>query len=381
MPCFPRLSPHSAQKPRVSEPAVVCSTVRARPQARLLNFFRKSGNTVGAPHQPVPSAKLDQFEAGLRNQRLSELSALQQLRHPAVPFRDQPLLRYMQQKAALDQRIEGGLKDRLCAAHASVCETRERFSYGRGNVNVDNAANGFEGFRRLAALRDVYRDQSLDYPARAAASVKFQVGNCGENGVLATHLHSNRLTPGYMVSYVESLPIGHCWAELTADHGSDVLAERPISSQDIVLDPWGEGPAVLRQDSWCANDLDRIEPLLGYRDPAGFRVFAQELQQQRDLSVEKYLQPYQAAMPGKQDKIWAPTPIIDAAFEARAALQEQRIAAGAALQQQTAALYAAGVAKEGLSHERLAQQGQLNLAILRAGVERTLRLKPQNTPE
>lgn len=376
MPCFSRLNPFSARK-LVPEMSAARSASRTSRPSRFLNFFRKSGNTSSRPFRPVSSAGLEQFQVGQRSQRSNELHALGLQRDASVPARDLPLLRYMEQKAALGERIEGDLSARLRAAHASVCDTRAHFVYGRGNVGVDNKANGYEGFRRLAALRDVYRDQALDYPARAAASVKFQVGNCGENGVLAAHLHSNRLTPGYMVSYVESLPIQHCWAELTADNGSEVLSERPISPQDIVLDPWGEGPAVLRQDTWCASDMNKIEPVAGYRHDDGFRAFSQALQQQENLSVEHYLQPHQGEMPGPHDKIWAPTPILNDSFNRRAARQEQQIATGNGLKQQASQLQAAGVADAALTRERIAQQGRLNQDILRAGVKRELRLKPQ----
>lgn len=297
----------------------------------------------------------------------AECAALADLRQEQVAESEYPLQAYLQQRAVLGERVEGALLTRLRAAHASVTETRDLLALGRGNVTDDINASDNRSYEHLLGFRTYAGQHGLDTKSYAAAAVKFQAGNCGEFADVATHIHSGKLQPELQVSKVASKAVDHSWSEESPKSG-----QAPLN--DIILDAWAEGPAILRQDARFAAYPENISTQYRYQDAKGFNRF-QAAQSRLKVSVEKR----SAAYKGQKidpSHCWHPTQVRSQAFTELARQRETAIATGQTLSEKSRMLRQMGVSKHAVRKDQVKQQGKVNLEILQAGVTRDLRLKP-----
>jgi hypothetical protein len=151
----------------------------------------------------------------------------------------------------------------LRAAHDSVQETRRLLPNGRGNVKEDILATGGEASRMHlagAVMREHYLQQKFgDSPeerfsmqTETAVSLITGQASCLGSALVAAHVHASRLGQGQAVAVVANDHVDHVWSE----------ARRPGSdrSNDVILDRWTSGPAILKQDSRFGQD-PRVEDI------------------------------------------------------------------------------------------------------------------------
>ena len=153
---------------------------------------------------------------------------------------------------------QGGSLNRLRAANDTVEETRSLLPYGRGNVVEDNKRTHYESSRRDEAamhLLDENRHMGDDPQQLTAAMFRFvKAARCGGSAPIATHLHANKLEGEYRVSTVEANRVDHTFTEVTRKDGR--------RQNDAIIDPWLDGPAVLRKDArYGDTDVKRIHQL------------------------------------------------------------------------------------------------------------------------
>lgn len=144
---------------------------------------------------------------------------------------------------------QGDSLKRLKAANDTVDETRALLPYGRGNVTVDNERTRYQSSMRDEAamhLIDDYGHRGEDPEQLKAGMFRFaKAARCGGSAPIATHLHADKLEDPYRVSTVEGKREDHTWTEVTRKD-----ARR---RDDAIIDPWCDGPAVLREDARYGN--------------------------------------------------------------------------------------------------------------------------------
>lgn len=198
----------------------------------------------------------------------------------ALPPRDKDALAgYLMARAAMHRKIDDapeiewnadGSMDkrsdalkRLRAANETVEETHALLPYGRGNVTEDNRRTGYESSRRDEAAPHLFDENShKGEPQHLWAAVfRFvKAARCGGSAPIATHLHAAKLEEPYRVSTVEGKRVDHTWTELT---WKDARRQ-----DDVIIDRWCEGPAVLREDARYGNaDAKTIHQLDGTTGP------------------------------------------------------------------------------------------------------------------
>lgn len=224
---------------------------------------------------------------------------------------------------ALDGRaIEGEALDRLRQANDVLQQTREAMPIGRGNVTTDIDATSGHSYRTYSAARVVRNSRKLNVlPVHRAAIAEIAgAGNCGEHAAVAVHKLAAGLSEGQEVHSVVNREADHGWAELRTPAAPH---ERPT----IVVDAWGEGPAIHAEDgvftseaipaaqreSDYSYDAHTAPPALAAK--AGFVAGHAEELGARIATVRTGM----AALQFKQRKTFGPTPIVDTGFASRVA--------------------------------------------------------------
>ena len=168
-----------------------------------------------------------------------------------VPPQLYPLATYAAQRALRGKPLLENLRP-LLAADETVRETRATLWAGRGNVREDLTSNNYDSSRRTFASRalsaefDIPSVTDLDYAdISTAIAATAGSGNCGEHAAIAMRLHGNpeRLQDGNVLSTMSlnNPEYDHAWVVLA------LAADE--NSQEIVIDPWMRGPAVMREDA------------------------------------------------------------------------------------------------------------------------------------
>jgi hypothetical protein len=138
-----------------------------------------------------------------------------------------------------------GLK-RLRAANDTVAETHALLPHGRGNVKEDNRRTGYESSLRETSYREFFNAIPLtlaqnDHQALAGAFRFVKAARCAGSAAIATHLHARKLEDLYRVVIHEKLQADHTWSE--------VRWKGLPRHNDVLIDRWCDGPAVLREDA------------------------------------------------------------------------------------------------------------------------------------
>ncbi|UXY17255.1 hypothetical protein N8I74_09675 [Chitiniphilus purpureus] len=268
-----------------------------------------------------------QFNKKMIDQRNTELEALRgRSKAPPMGGNDEKLFSYMFGRALLDRPIDGSEAQRLRRANDTVEAVRAHLDRGRGNVSTDIARSSHESSRWMAAGREL-RDEMAkgEGPVsesrfgmlKALSSELVRAGNCGEHGDLSMHLHGDKLVGKETLQRVSSAQIDHGWAELRVSGAG-------FNPSDVVMDAWGKGPAVLREDSTFAASRAQLKPVKYALDQVSGPKAAQDFQQQRTalhanqqlgrFAVNSFKALEKSNYQVAADHVFAPTPVLSQTF-------------------------------------------------------------------
>lgn len=148
----------------------------------------------------------------------------------------------------------------LAVGQEALNDVRQSLPYGRSNIVIDNVVTGLSGGLRHQAGRlglDRFPPASMTWPdpdagrqdqrrlgELGARALFMGSGVCAEQGALACARLAPSLHPNDRIALAFSQRHDHGWVDFHATGGTD----RSIAH--VVVDPWGEAPALLVED--CA---------------------------------------------------------------------------------------------------------------------------------
>ncbi|MFV8605854.1 AVRPPHE avirulence protein [Ralstonia pseudosolanacearum] len=170
----------------------------------------------------------------------------------------------------VDRRpVEGEPLDALRPANETLLQARRMLPYGRGNVDEDIAVTRGASSIRAEAGRQIQDFMADAHPEPVIFGVIPMVsgaGNCGEHADLATVLHAAKLKNDEQVHRTSVPGTDHCWAVLRGG--------TPDPKKDVVIDPWGKGPAIFAEDSEYSRDSERNKTSFYYDRASGAQAQA-----------------------------------------------------------------------------------------------------------
>ncbi|EPM51253.1 XopE/AvrPphe family type III secretion system effector [Pseudomonas syringae] len=139
---------------------------------------------------------------------------------------------------------DASARQRLADATATVHETRLALHRGRGNVDSDlRLSNG-----RAATYSSLsYCLGEDDENLLAGSALAAGAGNCDHNAAINTRRHAVRMEDGGQMMTVRDYEQTHLYALYQPPSSTDA------EESTVVLDSWGDGPAVLLRDSHWAE--------------------------------------------------------------------------------------------------------------------------------
>jgi hypothetical protein len=170
--------------------------------------------------------------------------------------RELPAFEYLMGRTADYRTIEGRELRRLDIGNDAIIRSRRHLYHGRGNGEAEVEATSSKNAMRADIARDLYdmlireaRWANVEEIAAIdlATALEMRAGNCAEFAALATAYAGFELPRGATAHVVEGKEEEHQWSELRVNG----CAPGP---DDVIMDPWAEGPAVLRQDSEFASN-------------------------------------------------------------------------------------------------------------------------------
>lgn len=227
--------------------------------SRALSFFKGIGKytstiKISKPQQskyrPLKEGKYDEKISLISKNKISaELNLLREKAQKAsVPeTKDMALATYLLGRANLNKVIDGPLLESLKKANDSVNSTREQLPYGRGNVAQD-IAHCKEGYFRTRFARTLTGLPHQGEAKIVARALKMKAGNCGEFANVAAYIHAAKLRENETLHIASKDGLDHNWAVLDTSTG-----------EQIVLDPWAKGPAILLEDNNFIQNANELQ--------------------------------------------------------------------------------------------------------------------------
>lgn len=259
------------------------------------------------------------FQVQRIRERQIEISALVPDTRRALSDGECQLGGYVQGRQTDGRPVEGRQLDRLKRANETVMETRQALAHGRGNVVDDiHDSNGQSTIRAMAgrAVKSLLPSNYGPDVSIAASAMVARAGNCGEHANVAAFLHAAKLGTGEYAYAVGSTTMDHRWAQWHASRARD-------PEHDLVMDPWGKGPAIFAVDGAFAGAQHEIGISREYDQTAGAEAHAELHALQRDHHeqmqanlhvVMEHLGPdFRLA----DSAVFAVTPVISGAFARR----------------------------------------------------------------
>jgi hypothetical protein len=202
-----------------------------------------------------------------------------QIAQPAIGRARLPLAGYLYARASIRRTIDAQDAASLIDAQDTLTETRAILGKGRGNVIDDNLKTNFVAVGRSQAalvgqraLQSVLQSRSNDpagvrlsntlpqeeitgltgdapgrvaamgsYMALAAGSIVNESGYCDAHAYVSLVQHAPKVGAREMLTIVGAYsPFPHTWANVERRRGA---------GQQVILDSWAEGPAILAEDS------------------------------------------------------------------------------------------------------------------------------------
>jgi hypothetical protein len=222
--------------------------------------------------------RLDRDARGLavtQNRKLERDNELQQMRNngaarQGVSGNESALASYLFARGLTKRAIDGAQLDVLRSGNETLNQTRRKLNKGRGNVEVDVERSGHEheSSRRTKIGRDLVKEVIKDgMPVnrkgqlRASVAEVVRAGNCSEHAHVAASIHATKLSGGQSVHRVGSKTTDHAWAELRLHPKG--------TANDVILDAWARGPAILREDAKFAHDTAKVSNVYSYNRNSG----------------------------------------------------------------------------------------------------------------
>lgn len=298
-------------------PQAGAPTSRHVPTA-LQNLPQRRADSVRTIEIAISPHTRARFDAQRVNERRAELDALLPATRHGLSDGERQLGGYLLGRDIVGKPVQGAALAQIERANDTVEHTRQTLAYGRGNINVDIRDSQGESTVRAEAGRRISRA----IPQRYSGEVRFvagpmtaQAGNCGDHASVATFLHADKLQQGEQVFHVGSKQTDHGWAEQRG--------KKPNRERDLVMDPWGKGPAVFAVDGEFSQSSSHVALQHHYDHATGAAAHAEmrQLQSEQGRAMQAGLRSAmndlgpQYRYPDK--KIWAPTPVISQAFAHR----------------------------------------------------------------
>jgi len=219
--------------------------------------------------------RLDDDARGRQNRKLERYGELQQMRNngaarTGVSANEAALASYLFGRGLTKRAIDGDQLAVLRSGNETLNQTRSKLNKGRGNVDVDVERSGHEheSSRRTKIGRDLVKEVIKDgMPVnrkgqlRASVAEVLRAGNCSEHAHVAANIHANKLSGGQSVHRVGSKITDHAWAELRLHPKG--------TANDVILDAWAKGPAILREDAKFAHDTTTVSSAYSYNRASG----------------------------------------------------------------------------------------------------------------
>jgi len=273
--------------------------------------------------------------------RQAELADLRQRAQNGVGMQgnERNLSDYLFRRSLLKRPVQGGVLGALRSGNDTVTETRQRLSEGRGNVRRDVRRAGPGVSRRTQAGRDMeeaitwYRPfMSAKQSGQLLATIAelTRAGNCAEHADVATHIQAQKPSTGPLAhsASVHHRERDHEWSEIRRKG-------RGASADDVIIDAWADGPAVLRGDSefahealdlglsyaYSANERARVTQNMAQRRAATFSRANQNRFQGKLAALNKRRFRY------PREQLWGQTNVFSANFIGASDLAFQQLGA------------------------------------------------------
>lgn len=258
-------------------------------------------------------------DATRRRVELTHLSLVSK-NMPCLASEETMLAGYVFARSVDGRHVEGTDLDALREGNSTLIETRKTLAYGRGNVSIDIEATDHESSRRVAVGRALIEhlkqaNKRMGTADLAAVAMFVKAGNCGEHAQVATILHVARLEGDESSHQVKREGVDHDWAEIRSGKGRE---------HDVVIDTWGEGPAIFASDGaytrkekglrsvdiYQADKAQAVSESIAsttQRLAADPRVDVAALLEELRLKGYKY----------SKESVWEPEPILHKSFARR----------------------------------------------------------------
>ena len=315
--------PQELELPMPSPLRSILSCLRPTPPAEeraSTSTSRPADSTAHAPRRaPVTLQGLASFAAQRMRERQVEIKALEPDTRRALSDGECQLGGYVHARQTDGRPVEGRQLDRLVRANETVMETRQALSHGRGNVVDDIHDSNGQSTIRAVAGRVVRTQLPSNYGpgvSIAASAMAAQAGNCGEHANVAAFLHAAKLGSGEYAYAVGSTTIDHRWAQWHAARARD-------PDHDLVMDPWGKGPAIFAVDGEFAGGQHDVGIEREYDQSTGAKAHADMSELQRDHHQQMQTNLHVAMEHLGPDfrlrdgAVFAVTPVISSEFAAR----------------------------------------------------------------
>lgn len=274
------------------------------------------------PMRPLSKEAVLSFVEQDATRRRVELNRLSLARKnmPRLASEETMLAGYMFARSVDGRNVEGADLDALRKGNSTVIETRKALAYGRGNVSIDIQATDHESSRRVAVGRSLIEhlkqtNKNMGTADLAAVAMFVKAGNCGEHAQVATILHVARLASDERSHQVKREGVDHDWAESRSDKGRE---------HDVVIDAWGEGPAIFASDGAYTREEKRLHSVDVYQPDKAQAVgesianTTQQLAADPRVDVAALLEKLRRqGYKYSKKSIWEPEPILHKSFARR----------------------------------------------------------------
>ncbi|TFW06304.1 hypothetical protein E4K72_10255 [Oxalobacteraceae bacterium OM1] len=250
-------------------------------------------------------------------ERTAELRAMHAGRYAnRMGAGEAPLAGYLFGRALRGGVPQGATLTRLRLADRTRRQTQSLLWRGRGNVATDLARSSFDAFHRVHAARTVGADPEVLFEEEVALAIHAGAGNCEESGRVAAFMHVPRMRPDESVHLVQHAIESHAWAEVRHAGGRTAI-------DDVIIDAWAEGPAVLRADAAYAKRVNAIRSIVDLGPDYGLMPFLNVQDAVDAIRAGNHLQQAFAfvyeearrcALRPEPESIWQPEPVLDRAM-------------------------------------------------------------------
>ncbi len=181
------------------------------------------------------------------------------------------LIGYMVDKSQLNEKIDEPVLTGLIKANNTINETRLHLSEGRANIGILCPDHVQKYIKKLRAslsialmaryeINHIYKDKPRDFtiPLYIATKAMASSGNCDSYGVIAYALYAGKkMSDGERVTVKNVLQDGRVFHAVSTVHIPTTQMNRKPNKpegeaqgmQEVVMDAWKYGPAVLYEDS------------------------------------------------------------------------------------------------------------------------------------